>query len=30
MTNSVRRMTDTELTLYPLSKFSLHFGYSQT
>ena len=29
MTNSVRRMTDTNLTLYPLSKFSVHFGYSQ-
>jgi len=29
MTNSVRRMTDTDLTLFPLSKVSLHFGYSQ-
>jgi hypothetical protein len=29
MTNSVRRMTDTDLTLYPLSKFSVHLGYSQ-
>jgi hypothetical protein len=29
MTNSVRRMTDTELTLYPQSKVTLHFGYSQ-
>lgn len=29
MTNSVRRMTDTELTLYPQSQFSLRLGYSQ-
>ena len=29
MTNSVRRMTDTNLTLYPQSKVTLHFGYSQ-
>jgi hypothetical protein len=29
MTNSVRRMTDTELTLYPQSKFSVHLAYSQ-
>jgi hypothetical protein len=29
MTNSVRRMTDTDLILYPLSKFSLHLAYSQ-
>jgi hypothetical protein len=29
MTNSVRRMTDTNLTLYPQSTFSVHFGYSQ-
>ena len=29
MTNSVRRMTDSELILYPLSTFSVHFGYSQ-
>ncbi len=29
MTNSVRRMTDTELTLLPMSQISLHFGYSQ-
>ncbi len=29
MTNSVRRMTDTDLTLYPLSKFSVRLSYSQ-
>ena len=29
MTNSVRRMTDTDVTLYPQSTFSVHFGYSQ-
>jgi hypothetical protein len=29
MTNSVRRMTDTDLTLYPLSKFSVRLAYSQ-
>ncbi len=29
MTNSVRRMTDTDLTLYPQSKFSVRLGYSQ-
>lgn len=29
MTNSVRRMTDTDLTLYPQSKLSFHLGYSQ-
>jgi hypothetical protein len=29
MTNSVRRMTDTNMTLYPVSKVSVHFGYSQ-
>ncbi len=29
MTNSVRRMTDTNLTLFPMSTFSVHFGYSQ-
>ena len=28
MTNSVRRMTDTDLRLYPVSKFSLHLGYA--
>ena len=28
MTNSVRRMTDTDLRVYPLSKLSVHFGYS--
>ena len=29
MTNSVRRMTDTDLVLFPLSKVSLHLSYSQ-
>jgi hypothetical protein len=29
MTNSVRRMTDTDLTLAPQSKFSVRLGYSQ-
>ncbi len=29
MTNSVRRMTDTDLTLYPQSKFSVRLAYSQ-
>ncbi|MGB8846856.1 MAG: hypothetical protein WCC73_14315, partial [Terracidiphilus sp.] len=29
MTNSVRRMTDTNVTLYPQSTFSIHLGYSQ-
>jgi len=29
MTNSVRRMTDTQLTLYPLSTFTIRLGYSQ-
>ena len=29
MTNSVRRMTDTHLTLAPQSKFSVRLGYSQ-
>jgi len=29
MFNTVRRMTDTKLTLFPLSKVSLRFGYSQ-
>lgn len=29
MTNSVRRMTDTDLTLYPISKYSVHFSYAQ-
>ena len=29
MTNSVRRMTDTDLTLFPLSKFSIRLGYAQ-
>jgi len=29
LTNSVRRMTDTDLTLYPLSTFSVHLAYSQ-
>jgi hypothetical protein len=29
MANTVRRMTDTDLTLYPQSKVSLHFAYSQ-
>jgi len=28
-TNSVRRMTDTDLTLYPQSKFSVRLAYSQ-
>ena len=27
--NTVRRMTDTNLTLFPLSKFTYRFGYSQ-
>ncbi|MEO6965226.1 MAG: hypothetical protein ABI076_04915 [Acidobacteriaceae bacterium] len=27
--NTVRRMTDTDLTLFPLSKVSFHAGYSQ-
>jgi len=29
MFNTVRRMTDTSLTLYPLSKVTYHIGYSQ-
>jgi hypothetical protein len=29
MTNSVRRMTDTELTLLPMSEVTVHFGYAQ-
>ncbi len=29
MFNTVRRMTDTNLTLYPLSKVTYRFGYSQ-
>jgi hypothetical protein len=29
MTNSVRRMTDVNLTLYPMSEFPIHLGYSQ-
>lgn len=29
MANTVRRMTDTDLTLYPQSKVSVHFGYAQ-
>jgi len=29
MTNSVRRMTDTDLLLYPQSQFSIHLSYSQ-
>jgi hypothetical protein len=29
MTNSVRRMTDTDLVLFPQSKVSLHLSYSQ-
>jgi hypothetical protein len=27
--NTVRRMTDTSLTLFPLSKVTFHFGYAQ-
>jgi hypothetical protein len=27
--NTVRRMTDTHLTLFPLSKVTFHFGYAQ-
>ena len=29
MTNSVRRMTDTQLTLFPVSKISVRLGYSK-
>jgi hypothetical protein len=29
MSNTVRRMTDTDLTLFPAPKFTVHFGYSQ-
>jgi hypothetical protein len=29
LTNSVRRMTNTELILYPLSTFTVHLGYAQ-
>ncbi|MDR3752169.1 MAG: hypothetical protein P4K94_11865 [Terracidiphilus sp.] len=29
MTNSVRRMTDTNLTLFPQSKFTIRLGYAQ-
>jgi hypothetical protein len=29
MTNSVRRMTDTDLVLYPQSRVSIHLSYSQ-
>ena len=29
MTNSVRRMTDTQLTLFPVSKITIRIGYSQ-
>ena len=30
MFNTVRRMTDLDLTIFPLSRFTFHFGYSRT